>query len=304
MSNLNGICVPICTPLKDNGASLDLAALEANIDSLIENGVHVIAVNGGTGEFPFLSEKEKRQIAEVAAKRIDGRVGLIVQTSAIRTEDAIENSKHAEGVGADAILVLPPYFEGPGEDGVRWHYERIAEAIKTSIMAYNIPVFTQFDITPEIFSRFSEIDGIDYIKDSTANPVRIEQLIGQGAKVFCGCDFLNFFSLINGVTGLFTGSGNAAPAELARLWDLVQANKFDDAARVWKKLQPLSRLLWTLPFNPVAKAASGMTGREVGLCRMPVPPLSADEMKLVEEAVAALSADQPQSNPRDMVAAR
>ncbi len=290
MSKLEGVCVPICTPFKDNGASLDVAALEANIDSLIESGVHIIAVNGGTGEFPFLTEPEKRQIAEIASKRVAGRVKLVVQTSAIRTEDAIENSKHAEGVGADAVLVLPPYFEGPGEDGVHWHYEQVAMSIKTSVMAYNIPVFTQFDITPEFFARLSEIDGIDYIKDSMANPVRIEQFIGQGAGVFCGCDFLNFFSLINGGPGLFAGSGNAAPAQLTRLWDLVQADEMSEAARLWKTLQPISRLLWTLPFNPVAKAASAMTGREAGLCRMPVQPLSADEMKQVEEAVAALSA--------------
>ncbi|MCP4386323.1 MAG: dihydrodipicolinate synthase family protein [Hyphomicrobiales bacterium] len=290
MSDLAGVCVPICTPFKDNGASLDVAAFEANIDSLIENGIRIIAVNGGTGEFPFLSEAEKRQIAEIAAKRIDGRSKLIVQTSAIRTEDAIENSKHGEGVGADAVLILPPYFEGPGEDGVRWHYEQIAKSIKTSIMVYNIPVFTQFDITPDVYARFSNTDGIDYIKDSTADPSRIEQLIGQGAGVFCGCDFLNYFSLVNGVTGLFAGSGNAAPAELAELRDLVQANRFDQATELWKKLQPLSRLLWTLPFNPVAKAASGMTGREVGFCRMPVPPLSDEEMKRVEDAVAALTA--------------
>jgi 4-hydroxy-tetrahydrodipicolinate synthase len=292
MRDLKGICVPICTPFKDGGAALDVPALEANIDSLIENGVHIIAVNGGTGEFPFLSEPEKRQIAEIAARRIDGRAGLIVQTSAIRTEDAVENSKHAEGLGADAALVLPPYFEGPGEEGVRWHYEQIARAVRTPIMVYNIPVFTKFDITPEVYARFAEIDGIAYIKDSTANPIRIEQLIGQGAKVFCGCDFLNFFALVNGVTGLFTGSGNAAPAELARLWDLVQANRFDEAARLWKTLQPLSGLLWTLPFNPVAKAASGMTGREVGLCRMPVPPLTADELRQVEAAVASFAAKQ------------
>lgn len=289
MSELKGICVPMCTPFKDNGAVLDLAAFEANIDSLIENGVHIVAVNGGTGEFPFLAEDEKRKLAEVAVKRSNGRAKIIVQTSAIRTEDAVENSKHADGIGADALLILPPYFEGPGEVGVRWHYEQIAKAVKTPIMAYNIPVYTQFDITPEIYARFSEIDGIKYIKDSTADPSRIEKLAAQGAKVFCGCDFLNFFALINGAAGLFAGSGNAAPAQLAKLWSLVQSKKFDDAEKVWRTLQPISRLLWTLPFNPVAKAASERTGRPAGLCRMPVPPLSADETKLVEAAVAALS---------------
>jgi 4-hydroxy-tetrahydrodipicolinate synthase len=290
MSKLEGVCVPICTPFKDNGASIDTKAYRNNIDSLIENSVHIIAANGGTGEFPFLSEPEKRELAEVACKHANGRVKIIVQTSAIRTEDAVENSKHAEGVGADSVLVLPPYFEGPGEEGVRWHYEQIAAAIKTSIMAYNIPAYTQFDITPEIFARFSEIDGVDYIKDSTADPSRIEKLVGQGSKVFCGCDFLNFFALVNGATGLFTGSGNVAPAQIRQLYDLVKSSDYGKAEKVWKKLQPISRLLWTLPFNPVAKAGSDRTGRKVGLCRMPVPPLKEHELKLVDEAVAALSA--------------
>lgn len=290
MSDLSGVCVPICTPFKDNGAALDLRQFEANIDSLIESGVHIIAVNGGTGEFPFLAEDEKRKLAEVAVKRAAGRAKVIVQTSAIRTEDAVENARHGDGIGADALLILPPYFEGPGEAGVRWHYEQIARAIKTPIMAYNIPVYTQFDITPEIFARFSEIDGIRYIKDSTADPSRIEKLAGQGARVFCGCDFLNFFAIVNGAAGLFTGSGNVAPALIRKLWDLSKAADYGQAEKVWKKLQPISRLLWTLPFNPVAKAGSQMTGRPAGLCRMPVPPLSADEMKRVEDAVAALAA--------------
>ncbi|NEY90347.1 dihydrodipicolinate synthase family protein [Tabrizicola oligotrophica] len=290
MTDLTGVCVPICTPFKDSGASLDLKSFEANIDSLIENGVHIIAVNGGTGEFPFLAEDEKRKLAEVAVKRANGRAKVIAQTSAIRTEDAVENSKHADGIGADALLILPPYFEGPGEAGVRWHYEQLAKAVKTPIMAYNIPVYTQFDITPEIYARFSEIDGIKYIKDSTADPSRIEKLAGQGAKVFCGCDFLNFFAIVNGAAGLFTGSGNVAPALIRKLWDLSKSTEYGEAEKVWAKLRPISRLLWTLPFNPVAKAGSAMTGRPAGLCRMPVPPLSAEEMKHVEDAVAALSA--------------
>jgi len=287
MSDLRGICVPICTPMTGDGA-VDYAAFERNMDSLIQDGVHIIAVNGGTGEFPFLSEDEKRRLAELAVRRADGRAKVIVQTSAIRTEDAVENARHAEGIGADALLVLPPYFEGPGEAGVRWHYEQIARAVKTPIMVYNIPVYTQFDITPEIFARFSEIDGIAYIKDSTADPTRIEKLAGQGAKVFCGCDFLNFFALVSGAAGLFTGSGNVAPGLLRQLWDLTASSRYGEAERVWRRLQPISRLLWTLPFNPVAKAGSQLTGRPAGLCRMPVPPLSAEEWRRVEEAVAAL----------------
>lgn len=287
MSDLAGICVPICTPFKDNGASLDEKAFEANIDSLLEAGIHIIAVNGGTSEFPFLSEAEKRRTAEIASKRIDGKARLVVQTSAIRTEDAIENTRHAAGVGADAALILPPYFEGPGENGVTWHYEQIARAVKIPIMVYNIPVYTQFDVTPDVFGRLSRIDGVEYVKDSTANMQRIEQFVARGAKVFNGCDFLNFYSLLAGAPGLFTGSGNAVPEQLVRIYDLVKANRITEAAPLWRRLVPISDLLWTLPFNPVAKAASHMTGRPAGECRMPVPPLTPEELSLVEQAVGA-----------------
>jgi 4-hydroxy-tetrahydrodipicolinate synthase len=288
MSGLKGICVPVCTPFKDGGASLDVRGLEAHIDSMLEAKVHIIAVNGGTGEFPFLSEAEKRQIAEIAAKRIAGRAKLVVQTSALRTEDAVSNAKHAADLGADALLILPPFFEGPGEAGVRWHFEQIAKAVRTPFMVYNIPQYSGFDITPAVYSRLSEIDNVKYIKDSTSNMLRIEQLVAQGAAVFNGCDYLNLYSLMTGAPGVFTGMGNAAAAELVRMYDLLQAGKLTEALRLWKTMQPLSVLLWTAPFNPVAKAASNLSGRNVGQCRLPVPPLSAAEMAQVEAAYARL----------------
>jgi 4-hydroxy-tetrahydrodipicolinate synthase len=286
MSDLKGICVPICTPFKDGGSSVDVRALEAHIESMLEARVHIIAVNGGTGEFPFLTESEKRQIAEVAARRIAGRAKLIVQTSALRTEDAIANAKHAEEVGADALLILPPFFEGPGESGVRWHYEQIARAIRVPIMVYNIPQFSGFDITPDVYQRLAEIEYVRYIKDSTSNMLRIEQLAAQGAAVFNGCDYLNLYSLIAGAAGCFSGSGNATAAELVSLYDLFQTGQLTDAVTLWHRLQPLNRLLWTAPFNPVAKAASNLSGRPVGECRRPVLPLTRAQMAQVEAAMA------------------
>jgi 4-hydroxy-tetrahydrodipicolinate synthase len=288
MSDLKGICVPICTPFREGGASLDERALEAHIDSMLEAKVHIIAVCGGTGEFPFLAESEKRRIAEIAGRRIGGRCKLIVQTSAIRTEDAIANSKHAESVGADALLILPPYFEGPGESGVRWHYEQIANAVRLPIMAYNIPQYSGFDITPEVFKRLREIDPVRYIKDSTANMLRIEQLAASGAKVFNGSDHLNLYSLMAGAAGCFSGGANAMAKETVQLYDLFEAGKLGEALKLWRRMQPLNTLLWTLPFNPVAKAASQLSGRPVGECRRPVPPLTAEQMAAVKEAMAAL----------------
>jgi 4-hydroxy-tetrahydrodipicolinate synthase len=288
MNRLEGICVPICTPFADEGKRVDERALRTHIDSMLEAKVHIIAVCGGTGEFPFLSEPEKRQIAEIAATHINGRCQLIVQTSAIRTEDAIENSKHAESIGATALLILPPYFEGPGEAGVRWHFEQIGKAIKIPVMVYNIPQFSGFDITPEVFSRLREIDCIRYIKDSTANMLRIEQLAASGASVFNGCDYLNLYSLMAGGAGCFWGGANAMPKEAVRLYDLYRAGKLTEALALWRRMQPLNKLLWTLPFNSVAKASANLSGRIVGECRRPVLPLTTDQLAAVRDAMAPL----------------
>ena len=288
MSELKGICIPICTPFSNDGKHVDERALRTHIDSMLEAKVHIVAVCGGTGEFPFLSETEKRQIAEIAAKHIAGRCKLIVQTSAIRTEDAIENSKHAESIGADALLILPPYFEGPGAAGVRWHYEQVGRAIKIPIMVYNIPQFSGFDITPDVFARLREIDTVRYIKDSTSNMLRIEQLVASGADVFNGCDYLNLYGLMAGSVGCFWGGANAMPKEAVRLYELYQSGKLTEALSLWRRMQPLNRLLWTLPFNPVAKASANLSGRIVGECRRPVLPLTADQMVAVKEAMAPL----------------
>jgi 4-hydroxy-tetrahydrodipicolinate synthase len=162
MNELKGICVPICTPFKNGGASLDVPGLEAHIDSMLEAKVHILAVNGGTGEFPFLTEAEKRQIAEVAAKRIDGRAKLIVQTSALRTEDAVANPA-TRGESAPMRCL---YFHILR---VRKICALALDALQnplTPIMVYNIP---QSRIDTRIYSVSVRDQVIKYIKDSTAN---------------------------------------------------------------------------------------------------------------------------------------
>jgi 4-hydroxy-tetrahydrodipicolinate synthase len=119
-----GMCVPICTPFVEGGEAVDEGALKAHIDWLLEGGIHIILACGGTGEFAYLREAERRRVAEVTVRHVAGRADVFVQTSAINTADAVANSKAALDVGADAIMILPPYFEGPSMDGVRWPTRR------------------------------------------------------------------------------------------------------------------------------------------------------------------------------------
>ena len=123
-------------------------------------------------------------MTEQVAKHVDGRAKLIVHASAVMTEETIEYAKHAEGVGADCLLVLPPYFEGPTLEGTFEHYERVAGAVSTEIMAYNIPVHSGIDLEPEFVRRLMAVDNIEYLKDSTGDFIRLQQLIKAGDE---GC---------------------------------------------------------------------------------------------------------------------
>lgn len=289
MKELKGICAALCTPFTEDGEKVDEAALKDHIDSMLEAGIHIILVCGGTGEFAYLRPDERKRIAEIASKHINGRAGFMVQTSTVNTVDAIEYAKHAEGVGADCLLILPPYFEGPDSEGVYYHYEKISETVKIPIMVYNIPVHSGFDITPGFFKRLTEIDNVRYIKDSTGDLLRIQELLATGAKVFNGGDPIAFFSLTAGCPGCVWGAPNAMPKEAVDLYNYVASGKLEEARDLWKRMFPANHFFWTHVYNAAVKAAANLSGRKVGPCRKPVQPLTDSEMEGLKEALKPLS---------------
>jgi len=171
---------------------------------------------------------------------------------------------------------------------VRWHFERIARAVATPIMVYNIPQYTGFDVTPRILAELVQCGTVKYIKDSMANMLRLEQLVKVGAQVFCGCDYLNLYALMAGCVGCFWGGANAMPREAVKLYDLFEEKRLEEALVLWRRMQHLNLFLWTNPFNPAAKAASNLSGRPVGECRRPVLPLSAEQKAALKVAMRPL----------------
>lgn len=291
MKDLKGICVALSTPFTADGEKVDEKALKNHIDSMLEAEVHIILVCGGTGEFAYLRPDERRKIAEIAAKHINGRADFMVQTSAINTRDAIEYSKHAEGVGADCLLILPPYFEGPNYDGVYHHYEKISDAIKIPIMMYNIPQSSGIDLTPDFVKRVKKIDNVRYIKDSMEDLKRIQELLlvgGDRIRVFNGGDSIAFFSLVAGCPGCVWGATNAMPRESVELYNLVQAGKLTEAGNLWKRMFPANLFFSTHVYNVAVKTATNLSGRKVGPCRKPQMPLTDAEMKDLKKALKPL----------------
>jgi len=186
------------------------------------------------------------------------------------------------------LLILPPYFEGPDSEGVYYHYEKIAEAIKIPIMVYNIPVHSGFDITPGFFMRLMEIDNIQYIKDSTGDIIRIQELLTTGATVFNGGDPIAFFSLLAGCPGCVWGAPNAMPKEAVALYNYVTSGKLDEARELWARMFPANLFFWTHVYNASVKAATNLSGRKVGPCRRPVQPLTEKEMIEIKKVLQPL----------------
>ncbi|NNE63735.1 MAG: dihydrodipicolinate synthase family protein [Gammaproteobacteria bacterium] len=277
MTNLTGICTPVCTIFTDNGSKIDEAAQKKHLDSLLEAGIHIIAVCGGTGEFSFLTREERLRLTELVARHIDGRAKLIVHTSAVMSEETIDYARHAEDQGADCLLVLPPYFEGPTLAGCFEHYEKVASAVNIDLMAYNIPVHSGIDLEPEFVCRLLQIDNIRYLKDSTGDFLRIQQLVTNSVQLFNGADPLMFHGLMADAVGCFWGTSNAIPEQAVKLYNLCQQKQWQEARILWRKIYALNDFIWHNPFNPSVKALGNLLGHDLRQCRRPVQPLTEDE---------------------------
>jgi 4-hydroxy-tetrahydrodipicolinate synthase len=288
MKELKGICAAVCTPFKDGTGSVDEIKFKKHMDTMLDAGMHAILVCGGTGEFAYLRPDERIQIAEMASKHIDDRAYLVVQTSSNSTSDAVYYARHAEDIGAHCLLMLPPFFEGPDASGVYYHYEEIAKAVDIPVMVYNIPVHSGFDITPEFFKRLMEIDNILYIKDSTCDLVRIQNLISIGANVFNGADPIAFYSLLAGCEGCVWGAPNVMPNETVELYNLVTKGDLNKARDLWKRMLPANIFFWSHIYNSSVKAATNLAGKDVGYCRKPVLPLNDSEMIDLKESLKPL----------------
>ena len=277
MKSLSGVCVPVCTVFEENPDRIDESRYLAHIDRMLEAGVDIILPCGGTGEFAYLGAEEKRHLIEITTKHVDGRAAVVAQTSAIYLSDTLATTQHAIDSGVDAVMVLPPYFEGPDERGVVSHYEAVARASSVPVMVYNIPVHSGFDVTPALFSELLEIDGIDYIKDSTGDFIRIQELLQTGGKIFNGGDPITYPALVAGCVGCVWGSVNFLPYEAVALYRMVQNGDLTGGAELWKKVIDSQLFIWSHVYNAAVKAAANRRGFDVGDCRPPVLPLSPDE---------------------------
>ena len=279
MSDLTGINLAMQTPMHEDG-SIDYARWQELIDIYIDTGVQGIVLGAGTGQHPYLTQAECNKLYELGAARIDGRCNLICQTSALNVGEIIERSRHAQDLGADALMILPPYLEGPeDDDGLFDFYRNIDAVIDTDIIGYHIPQTTGIGISVDLFKRLNQLPHFNYIKDSAGDISTHQAFLQTGYKVLNGADPTTVFALMAGASGAIWGAANYMPRECVRLYDLVAAGDLTGAMQLWSTMVPSLLYIWEGNYIAKVKAASQLRGFDGGPVRQPLLPLSASEAR-------------------------
>ncbi len=285
-----GTYTVLITPFDETGAKVDLKAMADLVDWQIEQGIHGLIPLGSTGEFLSLTDDEQAAVAETAIKAAKGRVPVLIGTGCENTLDGVRLSKRAEALGADGVMIIPPFYSTPTEDELFEHYRRIGEAIGLPIMIYNNPATANVDMRPETVKRLSAIDNVRYIKESTLEVTRVRDIIdlcGDRMTVFAG--ILGYESFWLGAQGWVAVCSNLLPAESAKLFELVADAKDQPAAlALYKRILPIVRWVGGHRYVAATKAGFGMMGRPVGPPRPPRLPLPAGDAEALRKDLKAL----------------
>jgi 4-hydroxy-tetrahydrodipicolinate synthase len=249
---LRGSIVPMVTPFTESG-EVDDGALRDLIDRAIEAGSHGISVTGTTGEPSALTLEEREHVMEVAKKTVDGRVPFVPGTGTNNLDETVGLTRAAEALGADAALVIVPYYSKPSQEGLYRYFTAVADATALPILIYNIPGRTAVNMAPSTMARLRrDRPQIVGVKESNTDFEHVSKVLyecGRDFLVFSGIELLCYPMLAIGGAGHVSATANVLPAEVARLYDLVVAGKWEDALDLHYELLPLNEALF-LETNP------------------------------------------------------
>jgi 4-hydroxy-tetrahydrodipicolinate synthase len=255
-----GSLVAIVTPFR-NG-KIDEDALKELIEFQIENGTHGIVPCGTTGESPTLSHEEHEYVIELTVKAVKKRIPVVAGTGSNSTKEALRLTRFAEQIGADAALLVVPYYNKPTQEGLYLHFKQIASQVSIPIVLYNIPGRSGVNMNPETIARLasdcSNIIGVKEASGSITQASKILYLCGRDFLLYSGEDALNFPLLAIGAKGFITVTANVAPRDVSDLYNLFSKGEIDKSRDLHYKLLPLNEALF-LETNPIpVKAALSM----------------------------------------------
>ena len=273
-----GLTVALVTPF--NGEEVDEAALRNLVDFHVESGTDCVSPVGTTGESPTLSHDEHERVISIVSEQAAGRIKVMAGTGSNSTAEAVRLTKFAKSAGADAVLMVAPYYNKPMQDGFFRHYATVAESVDIPIVLYNIPGRTARNIEPETICRLGEIPSIVAVKESTGSMDQASQILNESnLTLLSGDDSLTLPLLALGGSGVVSVVGNIIPGDVKSLLDAWQAGRIADAEARHHKLFPLCRDMLGLATNPIPiKAAMQLLGRDTGEVRLPLTPLDSHSL--------------------------
>jgi 4-hydroxy-tetrahydrodipicolinate synthase len=282
---ITGSIVALVTPMNLDGG-VDWPALDGLLDWHIDMGTSAIVPVGTTGESATVSIAEHCEIMQHVVSQVNGRVPVIAGTGANATWEAIELTQAAKDAGADACLLVTPYYNKPTQEGLFLHYKAIAEAVDLPQVLYNVPGRTACDMLPETVARLSEIEQVIAVKEATGDVDRTRQILDLcDITVYSGDDATACELMLTGAKGTISVTANVAPEKMAAMCNAAVAGDADQAKSIDGSLQGLHTNLF-LEANPIpAKWALAEMGRIQKSIRLPLTELSAEYHDAVREAM-------------------
>lgn len=283
-----GSGVALVTPMKNN-AELDKDKLADLVSWHLKQGTNALIVNGTTGEAATLSEEEQASVITLVCEVVNKRIPVIAGTGTHSTAGTIKRTQQAYRLGADASLIVTPYYNRPLQKGLIQHYQAVADQVKFPLILYNVPTRTACDLLPETVGELSKIPQIIGIKEAT-NLTRLQQLkqsCRAGFLLYSGDDSSALEFMAQGGHGVISVTANVAPALMQQMCHLALTNQIKAAKAIDEKLSLLHRVLGIEP-NPIpVKWALSQLGKIDQGIRLPLTPLSNEYHAPVRQALAA-----------------
>ena len=278
-----GVCTALVTPFTDG--KINYPMLEVLLARQMEAGIEAVVLSGTTGESATLSDEEKLELFRFAKALTGARMKIIAGTGSNSTAHAISLSQAAETCGADALLVVSPYYNKATPQGLHAHYLSLASAVSIPVILYNVPSRTGVDIPVSVYRSLSRIPNIAGVKEASTDVTKITKIrnaCGDGFAIWSGNDDLTTPVISLGGQGVISVLSNLLPAEMQDLARAALDGDFDTASDLQCKLQPLAELLFC-EVNPIpVKAALSILGLDCGPCRLPLTPMSAENHRKLE----------------------
>ncbi|MCX5519642.1 4-hydroxy-tetrahydrodipicolinate synthase [Kaistia defluvii] len=282
-----GSITAMVTPMRENAVDED--ALRTFIDWQIGEGTHGLVPVGTTGESPTLSHAEHKRVVEVTIEVAAGRVPVIAGAGSNNTAEAIDLARHAEQAGADAVLVVTPYYNKPNQEGLYQHYKAINDAIGIPIIIYNIPPRSIIDMSVETMARLFELKNIVGVKDATAKLDRVSlqrHAMGPDFLQLSGEDGTALAFMAHGGHGCISVASNVAPRLCAEFQEACMAGDFAKALTYQDRLMPLHSAIFVEPNPTGVKYALSLLGKMEDRVRLPLVGITESTKTIIRSAMA------------------